>query len=734
MSPPTSAACEQLYATMLLSDSYLPGALVLGHSLRDAGTKRKMAVLVTLDTLSASSISQLKAVYDYILPVPRIRNEHPANLSLMNRSDLHSAFTKINLWKQTQFSKIVYMDADVIAYRAPDELFDLPHGFSAAPDVGWPDIFNTGVMVLTPNMGDYYAMLAMAERGISFDGADQGLINMYFKNSANRLPFTYNVTPSAHYQYIPAYLHFQSSISMVHFIGANKPWFSPRNSAHSNNPVDQMLGRWWAVHDRHYRTQKGHDHHEPHAVYVNAAFDPITGALKSPFVHTVNDQVEKNDMSERLSRGQADPRPRPDSTSTTAYTTRDSENPMPEQFVEHETLQLKPPHSPPPMNSWDAQRQPPPPNSKPEAIDFPTAHYEMSRDTSPFVPPMRYPSPPRNMWYEVPKQPPTSVGEYRQVFPWEAKQPTPSRSFAGLVEQGSNSVSSTAEASASSESLVQGLAHTGSSSHSGLPIPGSETRALGEKNSESTPATTGDPWNSFSRANAWDDIPGIGRYIEGFQKHRRNSSRSNIKIPESVTSPSATAGTLRMPRALRVTDFPTEVERPSLPVTPAPIKRPSFWSEDKNHSGSGDEARSLPMAEGVPSQPDWVCVHERRWKPADCPCNLTDVLPPNKNPAAQLQKLAQQQSEALLRRLGEDRPLNLDVPSRTLPFGSETPQFPSYGAQEPPQPPSPSSSLSSPQPVPGKPVTSGLVEDWAGAYIPSPEMHNKADRIGTAKH
>ena len=46
---------------------------------------------------------------------------------------------------------------------------------------GWPDIFNTGLMVLNPNMGDYYALLAMAQRGISFDGADQGLLNMYFR-------------------------------------------------------------------------------------------------------------------------------------------------------------------------------------------------------------------------------------------------------------------------------------------------------------------------------------------------------------------------------------------------------------------------------------------------------------------------------------------------------------------------------------------------------------------------
>jgi glycogenin len=173
----------------------------------------------------------------------------------MNRADLHSAFTKINLWKLVEFSKIVYIDADIVAYRAPDELFGVAAAFSAAPDIGWPDLFNTGVMVLTPDMGDYYAMMAMAERGISFDGADQGLINMYFKHNYNRLSFTYNVTPSAHYQYIPAYQHFQSSINMVHFIGANKPWFQGRDAATGSSSYDEMIGRWWAVYDRHYRVQ-----------------------------------------------------------------------------------------------------------------------------------------------------------------------------------------------------------------------------------------------------------------------------------------------------------------------------------------------------------------------------------------------------------------------------------------------------------------------------------------------
>jgi glycogenin glucosyltransferase len=192
-------------------------------------------------------------VFDFIIPVERVVNQFPDNLHLMNRADLHSTFTKIALWKQLQFRKIVYVDADMVALRAPDELFDLPHAFSAAPDIGWPDIFNTGLMVLSPNLTDYFALKAMAERGISFDGADQGLLNMHFKNTFNRLSFTYNVTPSAHYQYLPAFRHFQSSISMAHFIGESKPWTRGRESNHGGStPYDGMVAQWWTVYDKHY--------------------------------------------------------------------------------------------------------------------------------------------------------------------------------------------------------------------------------------------------------------------------------------------------------------------------------------------------------------------------------------------------------------------------------------------------------------------------------------------------
>ena len=172
----------------------------------------------------------------------------------MNRPDLLYTFTKINLWRLIQFRKIIYVDSDVVALRAPDELFSLPESFAAAPDVGWPDAFNTGVMVIAPHMGDYWALRTLAAAGDSFDGADQGLLNQYFEHKPwKRLSFAYNCTPSANYQYEPAYRYYKQNISMVHFIGSEKPWQKGRSVKGAPSAYQELLSRWWAVYDRHFK-------------------------------------------------------------------------------------------------------------------------------------------------------------------------------------------------------------------------------------------------------------------------------------------------------------------------------------------------------------------------------------------------------------------------------------------------------------------------------------------------
>ena len=52
-------ANHSLY-TIKFSDVLYIGAVVLAHSLRDNGTKKQLAALVTLDTLQTSTLNELK--------------------------------------------------------------------------------------------------------------------------------------------------------------------------------------------------------------------------------------------------------------------------------------------------------------------------------------------------------------------------------------------------------------------------------------------------------------------------------------------------------------------------------------------------------------------------------------------------------------------------------------------------------------------------------------------------
>ncbi|KAH7418190.1 nucleotide-diphospho-sugar transferase [Cadophora sp. MPI-SDFR-AT-0126] len=616
---------EDVYATLLLNDFYLPGALVLAHSLRDAGTTKKLAVLVTTESVSADAMVQLQKQFDFIIPVERVVNQSPANLHLMNRPDLHSTFTKIALWKQLQFRRIVYMDSDMVALRAPDELFDLPQSFSAAPDIGWPDIFNSGLMVLNPNMGDYYALLAMAERGISFDGADQGLLNMHFKNSYNRLSFTYNVTPSAHYQYLPAFQHFQSSISVAHFIGQEKPWSQGRQAHRGSTPYDQMVGRWWSVYDRHYKESSVESTVEGSSSIVQyhtkGEFQPVAPIVSG------GQKYQPDEIESEIFQPTAE-WPLHETTSEIPKEVEEAYVPP----VETNLDKGKEPEAQPEIqySAWDASRAPPPADSRPEASNFPATHYDMSSDLTPFKAPERYPDPPKNMYYEVPKTP--TYQKPAPIFPWEMNAPKPTRVFPedniALVTE---NLDSSDPASA-----------TGVEEKDNTPTtvtPTTPTISL-------TPA---DPWQTYTRGNAWDDIPEIERYIGNLQKNRKG----NIQVLqgygsgiEQVSSPGARR------HSMKLTDFPSELERPSLPVTPAPIRRPSFWGEERDKEGE------LPAAEGVPSQEDW-------------------------DPVAQLEQLARRQSDVLAHKLGTDGSPAREIPLRPLPYGSEGVVSPTYIAQAP---------------------------------------------------
>lgn len=122
-------------------------------------------------------------------------------------------------------------------------------------------------------------------------------------------------------------------------------------------------------------------------------------------------------------------------------------------------------------------------------------------------------------------------------------------------------------------------------------------------------------WDTFGAAgkNAWDEVAGIEDYVRQLTAFQRKSGKVHVLQNQaseqmhilSPTNEPKAEDLIERVRERResmiLTDFPTAVERPSLPVTPAPVRRSSFWGAER------DGQSELPPAEGVPNQADWVC-------------------------------------------------------------------------------------------------------------------------------
>ncbi|KAL5533906.1 hypothetical protein ACEPAG_366 [Sanghuangporus baumii] len=247
------------FVTLVTSDSYLPGALAVAAALKevhpsppvDPEVPFQTLCIVTPETVDVKTVKLLRRAFDLVVGVEVIDGRFKPELHLLGRPDLHSVLTKLHVFRLTQFDKIIFLDADVLPIRPLSHLFTLPHEFSAVPDVGWPDIFNSGMMVLSPGEDKFNEIMNIVKLKGSWDGGDQGVLNEWRGNDWNRLSFTYNTTPTAAYIYAPAYERFGSQVSAIHFIGPNKPWNEiPYRAPSSASQVQQSQGGSLRAHEQ----------------------------------------------------------------------------------------------------------------------------------------------------------------------------------------------------------------------------------------------------------------------------------------------------------------------------------------------------------------------------------------------------------------------------------------------------------------------------------------------------
>ena len=190
------------FVTLVSSDSYLTGALTQVAAISDLHSNPYTVCLVTPESLDVSTIKSLRKAFNLVVGVEILEQDNNLGLRLLGRPDLTTVLTKLHVFRLTQFSKIIFLDADVLPIRPLGHLFSLPHEFSAVPDVGWPDIFNSGVMVLTPGEEKFTQLYQLIKSSPSWDGGDQGILNEWRGGDWNRLSFIYNTTPTAAYTFV----------------------------------------------------------------------------------------------------------------------------------------------------------------------------------------------------------------------------------------------------------------------------------------------------------------------------------------------------------------------------------------------------------------------------------------------------------------------------------------------------------------------------------------------------
>ena len=213
------------FATLLCDDKLLQATSVLVYSMINYAKTKYPVTIMALRNVSIEALMQLNKLGAEVVYVDML--EYPFKVTAGRlEQNKPCRYSKLQLWKMTQFEKIIYMDSDMMAVQNIDSIFVEYDEFSAVVD-SYPGIFNTGIFLLEPNMTTYENMLATYKDVESYNVGDQGYLNWYFgkkwrSNTSYHLPLNYNVLIK--YRDSVIWPMIKDNIKVVHFTAETKPW------------------------------------------------------------------------------------------------------------------------------------------------------------------------------------------------------------------------------------------------------------------------------------------------------------------------------------------------------------------------------------------------------------------------------------------------------------------------------------------------------------------------------
>ncbi len=222
------------YLTVLSTDSYLMGALVLYESLKRTQPKYPFTVLITKNVSSSAEETLKKKgirvirIDDCIL----MDAEHQKQNENVGYKYWNYTFDSLYVFELIEFEKIVYLDCDVLILENLDHLFDKPH-LSACIDPGSTDL-SSGIMVIEPKQGALKELMDVIPevKSQKYYFGDQNIIQACYKTWPNQEELHLDDKYNAFVGYLQYFVNSKkytfrgtgNNIAIVHFLGAKKPW------------------------------------------------------------------------------------------------------------------------------------------------------------------------------------------------------------------------------------------------------------------------------------------------------------------------------------------------------------------------------------------------------------------------------------------------------------------------------------------------------------------------------
>ena len=260
-------------ASLITTDDFLPGLKTMLYSLKENLPKEVSEDYYPpeLVVLHTPNISQI--VKDELYPAFCMRLIEVEPISIENCSETETessnncshvsawsekcGYTKLHIFRQNVYGKVLYIDSDCLVQKDISHLFKVEPSNSrgliaAAPDIFPPDKFNAGVILIEPSQKVFDDLLLKTKSIITYDGGDTGFLNSYFDDwhsypSEGRLGFQYNAQRFMHqctYEKQPKYWDMAvGDIYIIHYSSSPKPWQTEDSSNKLQSSQSDFLNK-----------------------------------------------------------------------------------------------------------------------------------------------------------------------------------------------------------------------------------------------------------------------------------------------------------------------------------------------------------------------------------------------------------------------------------------------------------------------------------------------------------